>query len=280
MHSFGFPLKCVVFSTAVWWVLSLWAQVEVAVALYCPPAGAESTGGSNVPLSADTNPPLPSAVATPPPQPPAVAKPEATTPRRPPPRDPAKPADEGYDPTKDPGMGGKPPDIAGATQTGAQGASGHRPADTEATGTKPGLGGGEVTVIPTPPPPPDTPVSGLEPQPAQGGDWWCYSAATQEWYQVPMGPCPPPSWKPPRGAADEPAVRVPHDTLQPGGGMGDKPGQPMGPKSSGGMGDKPAKPAKPMGPACGPTTKCRCAGGGMGHIPCDKSKGACHCGKG
>jgi hypothetical protein len=38
----------------------------------------------------------------------------------------------------------------------------------------------------------------------------------------------------------------------------------------------------PVGPACGPATqgKCTCPGGAKGHIPCDKSKGKCHCGAG
>jgi RHS repeat-associated protein len=111
---------------------------------------------------------------------------------------------------------------------------------------------------------------------------------------------------PPRGpSSDEPSVRVPHDTLQPSPGMGNKPvgkpDKPMGPKPSPGMGNKPAgKPDKPMGPSptdqaagkpsqptglqsgCGPLgPSCTCKKGGKvlkGHIPCDKSKGACHCG--
>jgi hypothetical protein len=227
----------------------------------------------------------------PPPRPPPAGKPPSPPPG----------SAGGYDPTKDPGMGGKPPDTAGASQVGDQRAGGGRPPGDTADKPPQGLGGGAVTVIPPAAPPPDTLSGSREPQPAQGGGWWCYSAHTQEWYQVPVGPCPPPSWKPPRGpASEDPAVRVPHDMLQPGPGMGDKPakpGKPMGP--SPGMGDKPAgkpakpmgpspgpsdqaggKPAKPSGPACGPATSCRCANGGMGHIPCDKSKGACHCGAG
>ena len=203
-----------------------------------------------------------------------------------PPRPPPQGSGGGYDPTKDPGMGGKPPDITGATQAGAQGAGGGRqPGDTAGT-PPPGLGGGEVTPLPPTEPPTDAPSGGREPQPAPGGGWWCYAAPTQEWYQVPMGPCPPSSWKPPRGpATKDPAVRVPHDTLQRDPGKGDKPtgkpGKPLGQKPSPGPADKPTgKPGKPQGATCGPATSCRCAGGGMGHIPCDKSKGACHCGEG
>jgi hypothetical protein len=223
----------------------------------------------------------------PPPQSPPAGKPPSPPPG----------SGGGYDPTKDPGMGGKPPDIAGATQAGEQRAGGgHQPGGTVDPSPQ-GLGGGAVTVIPPTEPPPSTAAGGRDPQPAPGGGW-CYSEPAQEWYQVPMGPCPPSSWKPPRGpSSEDPAVRVPHDTLQPAPGMGDKPvrkpGKPMGPstadKPAGKPGkpmgpstaDKPAgKPGKPMGPACGPATSCRCAGGGMGHIPCDKSKGACHCGEG
>jgi RHS repeat-associated protein len=47
-----------------------------------------------------------------------------------------------------------------------------------------------------------------------------------------------------------------------------------------GVGSKPAAPQPTSGATCGPATSCRCAGGAMGHIPCDKSKGACHCGPG
>jgi hypothetical protein len=46
-----------------------------------------------------------------------------------------------------------------------------------------------------------------------------------------------------------------------------------------GVGSKPASPS-PSGATCGPMTSCKCAGGAKGHIPCDKSKGACHCGPG
>lgn len=41
--------------------------------------------------------------------------------------------------------------------------------------------------------------------------------------------------------------------------------QPQAPPASGG--------------ACGPMTSCKCASGEMGHVPCDKSKGSCHCGQ-
>jgi RHS repeat-associated protein len=222
----------------------------------------------------------------PPPAPPPERTPE---PKAAPPPPPPPGAVGGYDPTdptKEPGMGGKPPDIAGATQAGDQRVGGDRPSGTEGSAPR-GLGGGEVTRIPATEPPPDTPSGGREPQPAQGGGWWCYSEPAQQWYQVPMGPCPPSSRRPPRRVSPgDPGVRIPHDTLQPGPGMGDKPakpGKPMAPGTSSGTAGKPAgPPGKPMGPqpACGPATSCRCAGGGMGHIPCDKAKGACHCGEG
>jgi hypothetical protein len=229
-----------------------------------------------------------------PPEKPSAGKPPADRPpvRTPepkpaPPPPPPPGAVGGYDPTKDPGMGGKPSDIAGATQAGAQRAGGGRSPGGKEDRSSQGLGGGEVTSIPTAEPPTDTPPGSREPQPAQGGGWWCYSAQTQEWYQVPMGPCPPSSSRPPRGPSfADPSVRVPHDTLQRTPGMGDKPAgkpsQPVGPSTSPGPTAQPAGPPTPLGPtsACGPGTSCRCAGGGMGHIPCDKAKGACHCGGG
>jgi hypothetical protein len=242
-----------------------------ATALSCPPA---SVGGTNIPINANTNPPLPGTVTPTSPQPRPGDGPRAPAVTRSPTTHPGKTEAGGYDPTKDPGMGGKPPDIAGATQAGAQRAGGGHPPKQD---TPPqGLGGGEVTSIPAAEPPPSTgaPPGGWEPQPAPGGGWWCYSAQTQEWYQVPMGPCPPSSSRPPRGPSSaDPSVRVPHDTLQRDPGMADKPAGKPG---------KSSEPSPPLGPtsACGPGTSCRCAGGGMGHIPCDKSKGACHCGGG
>ena len=276
-------MKRAVLWATIWCGLPFWAHVVNAASLSCPAA---SVGGSNVSINASTNPPPPGAAATTPTPSRSGDGSQATAVTRPPSSGLGKTEAGGYDPTKDPGMGGKPPDITGATQAGAQGAGGGRqPGDTAGT-PPPGLGGGEVTPLPLTEPPTDAPPGGREPQPAPGGGWWCYAAPTQEWYQVPMGPCPPSSWKPPRGpATKDPAVRVPHDTLQRDPGKGDKPtgkpGKPLGPKPSPGTADKPAgKPGKPLGPTCGPGTSCRCAGGGMGHIPCDKSKGACHCGEG
>jgi hypothetical protein len=285
MHSSGYAVQRVVFWTILWGGLQCWAHVADATALSCPTA---SVGGANIPITANTNPPLPGAVTPTSPRPRPGDGPQAPAVTRPPATDPGKTEAGGYDPTKDPGMGGKPPDIAGATQAGAPRAGGGRSPDDKGDTSSQGLGGGEVTRIPPvePPPSTDAPSGGREPQPVPGGGWRCYSASTQEWYQVPMGPCPPPSWKPPRGPSPEdPGVRVPHDTLQPGSGMGDKPGgkpgKPMGPGTS----PSPAAPSagksgQPTGPACGPMTSCTCKGGGKGHIPCDKSKGACHCGAG
>jgi hypothetical protein len=91
---------------------------------------------------------------------------------------------------------------------------------------------------------------------------------------------------PPRGPSpDEPSVRVPHDTLQPGPGMGrtpaGKPDKPMGPSPTDQAAGKPSQPTG-LQSGCGPLgPSCTCKKGGKvlkGHIPCDKSKGACHCG--
>ena len=198
-------------------------------------------------------------------------------------------------------MGRKPSDIAGANQAVEQRAGGGRqPGDK---GDKGGLGTDQATdqqayrdppqsVEPTSPTTPSEPSRTLCRD--KQGDVvpcdWLYGPGGG-WGRAPAGP--------------EDAVRVPHDTLRPDPGLGDKPGgksdKPMGPQPNPGttaqptgkpdkpMGPKPnpgptdqaaGKPGKPMGPgpACGPMTSCTCKGGGKGHIPCDKAKGACHCG--
>ncbi len=110
---------------------------------------------------------------------------------------------------------------------------------------------------------------------------------------VPYPPCPP------GVEAGGPGVQIPFQGLLPPGGgtTGDGPGggsagpmvkPPSGPAPGAGTSQAPPKPpaAPPTtppttgGPSCGPATHCTCAGGGSGHIPCDTSKGSCHCGGG
>ena len=176
-------------------------------------------------------------------------------------------------PGTDPGVAGGKPDTAGASEAGStfQGGS---PWGTPPGPTSGATGGGQPIEQPGLKPPPTTGAgeAGTTPgqQPPQQGIW-CYSEKTKDYYMIPYGPCPPPWMKPPTGATatGEPG-RIPWQGLVP------PEGKPlMGPKPP--MGSKP-----PMGPkpSCGPATSCTCAGGGIGHIPCDKSKGACHCGGG
>jgi hypothetical protein len=150
------------------------------------------------------------------------------------------------------------------------------------------LGRGQVVEQPgLNPPPPGPGDPGTAGQPS-ASDLWCYSEKTKEFYRFPYGPCPPPYMQPPASTTT---------TADPGDnpswqGLVPPKGKPMGsttsPATSDQLTGKPGKSAgalpptsgKPMGPqpACGPATSCCCAGGGMGHIPCDKAKGACHCG--
>ena len=71
----------------------------------------------------------------------------------PPPRPPPPPgSEEEYNPTdkaQEPGMGGKPSDIPGATQAGAQRTGGGRPSGGKEDKPPTGLGGTEVTKIPS-----------------------------------------------------------------------------------------------------------------------------------
>ncbi len=97
---------------------------------------------------------------------------------------------------------------------------------------------------------------------------------------IPYPPCPPAAQA---GGSD---VRIPLQGLLPSG-SGMTGGGPGG-GSSGGTGAgttqppaaPPATPPTTGGPSCGPVTHCTCAGGGKGHIPCDRSLGSCHCGGG
>jgi hypothetical protein len=162
---------------------------------------------------------------------------------------------DAYNPHGDPGMGGAAPDRRGAAAAGQgyeQGGPGAgKPLTTGA------LGRGQVVEQPgLNPPPPGPGDTGTAGQPS-ASDLWCYSEKTKEFYRFPYGPCPPPYMQPPASTTT---------TAEPGDGTS-------------WQGLVPPK-GKPMGPqhACGPATSCRCAGGGMGHIPCDKAKGACHCG--
>lgn len=100
----------------------------------------------------------------------------------------------------------------------------------------------------------------VSPGPGQGV--WCYSEKTHEQYWFPYGPCPSPYVRPPTAGGPPHDPRVPWQELVP-------------PSIGGGP-----KPSTHPKPACGPTTVCTCAGGGVGHIPCDTSKGSCHCGGG
>jgi len=282
VNSSSCEMKRVALCVTIWWALLMSGHAE-AVPASCPtnlstgaPATGGSVGGNNVLINVSTNPPPPGLAAPPSTEPvpgktgaevtPLSTEPEPGTAG-------AGGAPGGYDPTKDPGMGGEPPNIPGA---GQQPFTGGVPAG----GPTSGATGGQVVEQPgLKPPPPGPGGTGTPGQPPQQGIV-CYSEMTKEYFTIPYGPCPPPHMKPPTGATagGEPG-RTPWQGLIPPEGS-----PPMGPKPP--MGKPPmAKP--PMGPkpppgggGCGPATSCTCAGGGMGHIPCDKSKGACHCGGG
>ncbi|MBI4381147.1 MAG: hypothetical protein HY574_08135 [candidate division NC10 bacterium] len=130
----------------------------------------------------------------------------------------------------------------------------------EQPGLKPQPGTGE----------PPTAGTGGPSGPGAGQGVWCYFEQTPGMtvqYWQPEGPCPP-MGRPPSDS------RIPWQGLVPHGGGGG--GGPT-PPSGGGAGGGPKPPMGPK-PSCGPATSCRCAGGGIGHIPCDRSKGPCHCG--
>lgn len=165
----------------------------------------------------------------------------------------------------DPGMVAGKPDVQGATQAGTefqrQTPGGQPPGPTSGA-----AGGGLPIEQPglKPPPGAEFPTAGaggpVGPGPGQGV--WCYSEKTYEQYWFPYGPCPSPYVKPPTAGGPPHDPRVPWQELVP---------------PSVGGGPKPSTHPKP---ACGPTTVCTCPGGKVGHIPCDKSKGSCHCGGG
>ena len=173
----------------------------------------------------------------------------------------------------DPGMGDGEPVISDADPPGfgggfppegpTSGAAGDGPTvDQPGHAPPPGGAGGA-------PPPGQTPPQGI----------WCYDEKTKDWYMILAGTCPSSGVKPT-------GVQMPWDTVP----TGDTPSK--GGKPSAGGGGKPTpgggkptpggggKPPPTGGGGCGPGTSCTCAGGGIGHIPCDTSKGSCHCGGG
>jgi hypothetical protein len=150
----------------------------------------------------------------------------------------------------DPGMGGEPPFISDAMQPGQ--------------GFQQGAPWGSDNQPPTEPTEPGRPQGPYGTGPPTG---------PTEPGQPPPGGYPPYQCGYPGYPPCPPGYSPPYDPTKPPWWEG------LIPPSKAGM---PPKPTPPMGPApsCGPATSCICAGGGIGHIPCDKSKGSCHCGAG
>lgn len=206
--------------------------------------------------------------------------------KRPPDDGRKKPPDTDDGRKKSPGIdvgGKKPPDIKGATEAGEEFGKG-----LQSRGPTSGAAGGGPPVEqpglqPPPGEQPPTVGAGGPAGPGAGQGVWCYFEKTPGMmvqYWLPEGPCPPVGHPPPD-------PRVPWQGLvPPRGGVGGGHGGGGGPKppSGGGKGggSKPqtgkTRPSLPPGPTCGSGTFCRCASGKTGHIPCDKSKGPCHCG--
>lgn len=190
--------------------------------------------------------------------------------------------DEKKGPTDDGGK--KPPDIKGATEAGTQ-FQGQTPGGQPSGPTSGATGGGPPVEQPGLKPPagaePPTAGTGGPVSPGTGQGIWCYSEKTGQSYQILYGPCPSPHLPPPMVGGSPHDPRTPWQGLVPrGGGAGGEHGggghsKPPKAGTPGGSGPKP--PTQPK-PACGPATVCTCANGATGHIPCDKSKGKCHCG--
>lgn len=184
---------------------------------------------------------------------------------------------------KSPGIdvGGKrPPDIKGATEAGEE-FGGGIPSRGPTSGA---AGGGQPVEQPglQPPPGEQPPTVGAGgPMGAGAGQGvWCYfekAPGMMVQYWLPNGPCPPMGRSP-----FDPGLPW-QGLVPPGGGAGGGHGGGPKPPSGGGTGGGPkppigkTQPTQPK-PACGPTTVCKCPSGKTGHIPCDKSKGPCHCG--
>lgn len=165
-------------------------------------------GSMGVGASAGTNGPT----ATPPPTvTPVPVGPQPTEP----PIGPGGPICHPYDPNNpacEPKTGKgpeQPPDVKGASE---QPFGGGIPPSTPTSGV---TGGGD-TPIPIPGQQTGQTGAGVpgtatgQPLPQQG--YWCYSKATQEWYSIPYGPCPPSDMKP---SGDPSSVRVPWQGLTP-----------------------------------------------------------------
>ncbi len=181
-----------------------------------------------------------------------------------------------YNPATDPlatgGFGAGPVNIPGltglgGTLPGGPGGGGQAPG-SQAGGPQSGTYTGNV-----PGQQPGAPPGSAGAQPLPGSLPSGYPCGV-----VPYPPCPP------GVEAGGSGVQIPFQgLLPPRGGMT---GGGHGGGSSGGTGAGPAPgagtshPSPTGGPTCGPATHCTCAGGGSGHIPCDPTKGACHCGGG
>ena len=220
--------KRAVLSAGILYVLLAAAPGIDATPFQCPARG---PGGSNVPITANTNPPPPASTVTVPAESTGAGVP-ATTGAAP------------YDPTKDPGMGGKPPDTTGAAAQG-EGFQGQTP----------GAAGPAAGGTPVPQPPTYTGTATEQPPGATG------SQPLSPPYYPPCGipgypPCPP-GYDPTR--VDPP--RVPWQGLTP-------PPKDPGRKPSSPPMDPGTKPSTPgSGGQCPPgchikpgTNTCHCGG--------------------
>lgn len=172
------------------------------------------------------------------------------------------------------------------TVPGGEGPDPSGPGDPPTSG---GLGGGGQPIPPGYTSPTGAPLPPGTTTAQQGVV--CWSDQLQRWYPVSSSVCPPTSTRPPGRPPTWDSLLPPRSPAQPGAGgdgMPPKPATGSTPATAGTQkpttpvaGTQPPKPpAGGGGATCGPMTSCQCAGGGKGHIPCDKDKGPCHCGAG